>query len=38
LQDFFFQGVLVGLFEFLGIVYLGFVGVWNWVSVFFISL
>jgi hypothetical protein len=30
LQDFFFQGVLVGFIGFLGIVYLCVVGVWNW--------
>jgi hypothetical protein len=38
LQDFFLQIVLVGFVEFLGIVYLCFVGVWIWVSIFFISL
>jgi hypothetical protein len=35
LQDFFFQIVLVGFIGFFGIVYLRFVGVWVWVSVFF---
>jgi hypothetical protein len=29
LQDFFFQSVLGGFIDFLGIVYLFFVGVWN---------
>jgi hypothetical protein len=38
LQDFFFQFVLVGFIGFFGIVYLCFVGVWIWVSVFFISM
>jgi hypothetical protein len=38
LQNFFFQSVLVGLIGFLGIVYLCFVGVWIWLSVFFLSL
>jgi hypothetical protein len=38
LKDFFFQSVLVGFFGFFGIVYLCFVGVWIWASVFFISL
>jgi hypothetical protein len=31
----FFLGGIAG---FLGVIYLCFVGVWNWVSVFFISL
>jgi hypothetical protein len=38
MQNFFFQGVLVGLIGFLSIVYLCFVGVWNWVCFFIISL
>jgi hypothetical protein len=38
MQDFFFENVLVGIVGFLGVMYLCFVGVWNWASIFFISL
>jgi hypothetical protein len=38
LQDFFFEVVLVDIVGFLGVIYLCFLGIWNWVSVFFISL
>jgi ABC-type antimicrobial peptide transport system permease subunit len=38
LQDFFFENVLVGIVGFLGGIYVCFVGVWNWVSTFVISL
>jgi hypothetical protein len=36
LQDLFYQVVLVSFIGFFGIVYLRFVGVWIWASVFFI--
>jgi hypothetical protein len=38
LKDFFFEIIFVGIAAFLGVAYLCFVGVRNWVSVFFISL
>jgi hypothetical protein len=38
LQHFFFEDVFVGIIGFLCIIYLCFVGVWNRVSIFFISL
>jgi hypothetical protein len=38
LQDFFFEDVFVGIAGFLGVTYLCFVVVRNWVSFFFISL
>jgi hypothetical protein len=38
LQNFFFEVVLVGFLGLFGIVYLSFVEVCIWVSVFFISL
>jgi hypothetical protein len=33
-QDFFFQIVFVGFIGFLGVVYLCFAGLWNWLSIF----
>jgi hypothetical protein len=38
LQDFFFEVVFVGIAGFLGAIYLCFVRVRNWISVFFLSL
>jgi hypothetical protein len=38
LQDFFFESVLVYIIGFLGVDFLCFVGVYNWVFIFFISL
>jgi hypothetical protein len=38
LQDFFFEYVFVVIIEFLGVIYLCFVGVQNWEFIFFISL